>query len=168
MNGLRRDSIPVTETVPTPLGVSHARLLAAIHRAAATADPAWSTDGYASLLATPGCFGFLCGDAAAPAGFVLLRLAADEAEVLMIAVVPPRQRRGHARFLLDAAIAAARQAGATRLLLEVARDNDRARGLYAAAGFREIATRRGYYRRRGSPVDALVLERDLRLGPDQA
>lgn len=151
----------MTAAETSPLGPAHARLLAAVHRAAATDDPPWSTAGYAGLLATPGCFGFLRGSDAAPAGFVLLRLAADEAEVLMLAVAPPQQRRGHARALLDAAVAAARQAGATRLLLEVARDNDRARGLYAAAGFREVAVRRGYYRRGGSPVDALVLDRPL-------
>ena len=47
------------------------------------------------------------------------------------------------------------------MLLEVREDNDRARAVYAAAGYREIDRRRGYYRIRGRRIDALVMERDL-------
>ena len=45
--------------------------------------------------------------------------------------------------------------------VEVREDNVRARGFYAAAGYREIDRRRGYYRIRGRRIDALVMERAL-------
>jgi len=61
-----------------------------------------------------------------------------------------------------AASARAAAVGVSRLLLEVAEDNDAARALYAAAGFTGIARRPAYYRRPDAPAaGALVLARDL-------
>jgi ribosomal-protein-alanine N-acetyltransferase len=95
-------------------------------------------------------------------GFVLARVAADEAEILSIAVAAEDQRRGLGHRLLDRAIGELRPRGATRLFLEVAADNVAAQALYAALHFAEIGRRCRYYARRGAPaVDALVLGRDL-------
>ncbi|MFU1477623.1 hypothetical protein ACM25N_07930 [Roseovarius sp. C7] len=44
---------------------------------------------------------------------------------------------------------------------EVAEDNAGAIALYRAAGFGECGRRKGYYRRAGGAVDALVLAKDL-------
>jgi ribosomal-protein-alanine N-acetyltransferase len=93
---------------------------------------------------------------------VLVRLAADEAEILTLAVAPEARRRGRARALLKAAQAHAAAGGARRLVLEVAEDNAPARALYAAAGFGPVGRRRGYYdRAAGAAADALVLAKDL-------
>lgn len=50
------------------------------------------------------------------------------------------RRHGVGRALLDAAATAARDAGATGVMLETARDNSAARALYRAAGWAEQAT----------------------------
>ena len=55
-------------------------------------------------------------------------------------------------------VEAARQAGADRVLLEVAASNVAARELYRAHGYVEISRRRAYY---ADGDDALVLARAL-------
>ncbi len=87
---------------------------------------------------------------------VLLRVAADEAEILTIGVAARRQGLGTA--LMAAALAAARAQGAAAMFLEVAADNAAARGLYGNLGFAAAGQRRGYY---ANGADALLLRRDL-------
>lgn len=95
-------------------------------------------------------------------GFVLVRTAADEAEILTICVGEAARRRGVGAALLRAACAAAAKDGAETMFLEVAADNDAAQALYAAAGFAEVGRRRGYYRRGESKVDAIVMSASLK------
>ncbi len=95
-------------------------------------------------------------------GFVMGQIAADEAEILSIGVAKDWQRIGLAKRLVEAVERAVKRAGAKRLFLEVAADNVGAQGLYAAAGFKEVGRRKGYYARKGSAsVDALVLSKNL-------
>ncbi|MDR0477324.1 MAG: ribosomal protein S18-alanine N-acetyltransferase [Desulfobulbaceae bacterium] len=93
-------------------------------------------------------------------GWSCLLLAADEAELLKIAVPLARRRQGIGRALLADAVAGAARAGARRFFLEVREHNQAARALYAGAGFIEIGRRQGYYRQPAD--DALVLEKSLR------
>ena len=102
------------------------------------------------------------GDRLAPAGFALYRVAADEAELLTVSVLPEARRAGRGRALLAASEAGARAAGAKRLFLEVGESNAPARALYAGAGYREVGRRKGYYGLAdGRRDDALVLEKAL-------
>lgn len=118
-------------------------------------DAPWDAPHLARLLAMPGAIAF-----AEAGGFVLLRAAADEAEVITIAVDPAARRQGTGRRLLAAAIAEAMRTGVRQVFLEVALDNIAAFALYRAFGFDEVARRRRYYRRGdGEFVDALVLRR---------
>ncbi|TSD68498.1 ribosomal protein S18-alanine N-acetyltransferase [Aeromicrobium piscarium] len=89
------------------------------------------------------------------AGYATVSLVGPDAELLRIAVLPARRRRGTARRLLTEAWSRAAERGAERMLLEVDADNEPAIGLYRRFGFSDLATRRGYYRGR----DALVMER---------
>ncbi|MGN6848961.1 MAG: GNAT family N-acetyltransferase [Sphingomicrobium sp.] len=77
-------------------------------------------------------------------GFSLFRTVADEAELLLIAVLPTHQRRGVGQRLLDDFIERARSSGVERVHLEV-RDGNPAVGMYQAAGFSPIGRRRNYY-----------------------
>lgn len=79
------------------------------------------------------------------AAAILVLPGPDDWEVLDLAVAPACQRQGLARQLLRQAQSAASVAGARRLLLEVRDSNQRARAVYRAAGYDEIARRRGYY-----------------------
>ena len=126
-------------------------------------DEAWQGAAIARLLETPGTAGFLaCRPDRLPAGFVLVRAVADEAEILTLAVVPCARRQGIAKSLMRAAAGYSRRCGAERLLLEVAVDNAAARGLYDTLGFAQLGRRPGYYRRPGRPaMDCLIMSLSL-------
>lgn len=120
----------------------------------------WSEDAFITILSMPTTFGFALrkSDGSAVVAFILCRRAADEAEILTLAVAPPFRRRGLARHLLQTTKAAAAAMGATRVHLEVAADNVAAGALYRGTGFAETGRRGAYYRRAGGKaVDAVLL-----------
>jgi ribosomal-protein-alanine N-acetyltransferase len=124
----------------------------------------WSEPEFESLLASRACVcdGAFEGEGGPLAGFLLSRRAADEAEILTIAVAPRHRRRGVGAALLGAQSRRLAELGARRLFLEVAEDNAAALGLYRGLGFREEGRRKGYYKRADGPAaNALVLARDL-------
>ncbi|RUT30197.1 ribosomal-protein-alanine N-acetyltransferase [Arsenicitalea aurantiaca] len=96
------------------------------------------------------------------AGFIMLRLAGDEAELITIAVDPRWRGKGVGAALLRAGLSFLSMTAARKLFLEVAEDNPAAIALYRRAGFVEIGRRSGYYARAdGRPATALVLSRDI-------
>jgi Acetyltransferases len=126
---------------------------------------AWSAEALRTLLHTPGIFGILAERDGGVPGFVLGRVAADEAEILTLAVLPAARRRGYGRALLQEAMGVAQFWGAAHLFLEVGDGNMPARALYTAAGLEIIGRRRGYYRIAGAATtDALILRAALRPG----
>ncbi len=131
-------------------GRTHAAAMAAIHASAFPPGARWREESFAAQLALPGVFGLIDPEG----GFILMRIVAEEAEVLTLAVAPAVQRRGIGRALLAEAMVRTRAAGARRILLEVSEQNEAARALYGAAGFAEIGRRRRYY---ADGADALVL-----------
>jgi ribosomal-protein-alanine N-acetyltransferase len=154
-------SAPAPGVTIRAIGVPEIPLVAAI--AADSLDPPWDAAAIAGILATPGSFGLLAETPATPVGVALLRVAADEAELLALGVVVARRRRGIGRALLHAGVRECRARGATRLFLEVAADNTAALALYRAAGFTDAGRRPGYYTaREGAAVDAVLLRRELR------
>ncbi|MDD3443999.1 MAG: ribosomal protein S18-alanine N-acetyltransferase [Zavarzinia sp.] len=141
---------------PRPVAPGDLEGLARVHGACFPDDP-WNAERLGRLLAMPGAFALMVGG-----GFALLRTAADETEVITIAVAPDRRGAGLGRLLMTAALDAAARDGARHVLLEVAVDNDAALGLYRTLGFAEVGRRRAYYRRANTqPVDALVMSRTL-------
>jgi ribosomal-protein-alanine N-acetyltransferase len=125
-------------------------------------ERAWSRQDIGALLATPGACGFLLQLDGGDAGFALCRVAADEAELLTIAVRPAYRRRGAGRRLLAGVIDHVRQAGARSLFLEVGVDNPAARRLYEAERFQTVGKRRAYYQRGDGPAaDGIVMRLTL-------
>ncbi|GAB2886568.1 hypothetical protein GCM10027026_43030 [Myroides odoratimimus subsp. xuanwuensis] len=92
------------------------------------------------------------------AGYAVVMVLGDVADLQRIGVRPDLQRGGVAASLLDAGLEAARSRGADRMLLEVSEANAGARAFYADRGFSELDRRRRYYR---DGSDALVLARPL-------
>jgi len=128
-------------------------------------ERAWTRQDMAELLASPGVAGWTVQSGDSAVGLALCRVAADEAEVLTIAVVPDCRRRGAGRHLLEAAIAHVRTTGARALFLEVAADNPAALALYRQAAFQVVGERKGYYGRGQAPAaDALVMRLTLTYG----
>ena len=104
----------------------------------------------------------LIADDAISSGLVVLQIAADDAEVIDLGVVPAHRRCGLAWQLLAFAETVISQRGVVRMFLEVAVDNQAARSLYAKAGYNQIGLRPGYYLRPGGKrVDALVYSKNL-------
>lgn len=123
---------------------------------------AWTRSQCAGILPLPGVKLVLARTAeGAAVGFSLLRTVADEAELLLLAVVPRFRRRGIGRRLLDHFLGLAENSGASRVHLEV-RDGNPAVAMYRAAGFSLAGRRRKYYRGRGGgEFDALTLSKRL-------
>jgi ribosomal-protein-alanine N-acetyltransferase len=95
-------------------------------------------------------------------GFILSRIANDEAEILSVAVSNTWRGRGLARSLLNLHLGRLAGLRVRAVFLEVDEDNVPARRLYERAGFREVGRRPGYYPQApGSAATALVLRRDL-------
>lgn len=128
----------------------------------------WSDAEFEALLLQPGVhalfahyrnpFGWRI-----PAGFILYRLAEDEAEILSVAVAPECRRRGIGRTLLEDALRHLYREGARSIHLEVEDSNLAAIGLYRGVEFQESGRRAGYYAQgRETPGGALVMLRQLR------
>jgi ribosomal-protein-alanine N-acetyltransferase len=126
---------------------------------------AWSTLEIERLLTDPAVLAdaaLVGGDDGRFAGFVLSRRAADEAEVLTIAMTLRQRGHGIAGRLLSQHMKTLAYAGARLLFLEVDEGNEPALALYRRAGFAEVGRRVAYYRKAdGSAATALVLRRSL-------
>jgi ribosomal-protein-alanine N-acetyltransferase len=140
-------------------------IAAAMAQAHAGAFPApWREDEFEDLLDGEGIYGFIVRDED-PVGVILCRVAADEMEVLTIGVSPDARRKGVAKALMAAGLAAARQAGAGACFLEVAVDNPAAIALYEGLGFARSGLRPAYYDRGPAGfMDAVVMRLDLNSG----
>lgn len=148
----------------TGLPSSLAPVLAAIHAAAFSGrGRPWSADEIAALANAPSRI-LTLDNGAAPRGFAILRFAADEAEVLTLAVHPEAWGGGIGRTVLCEALETARAAGARQAYLEVGTGNMRAQRLYARTGFAAVGRRPGYYAG-PPPEDALLMARALGDAP---
>ncbi len=123
---------------------------------------AWDLEALATLLAMPGAFALVATTKSGEiAGFLMVRGAADEAEIISFGVHPAARRQGVGRRLLAAAIETAQRRGQRQLFLEVAWDNHAARELYLSEGFAEVGRRPNYYHRADGDAAALVMRRDI-------
>jgi [ribosomal protein S18]-alanine N-acetyltransferase len=125
----------------------------------------WNDGEFHSLLAQGPVFGFIArpvGNAGTAAGFVLARLAANEAEILTLAVSKQERRSGIGRKLMDAVLRELHAQRAESLFLEVDEKNAAAIGLYRKLGFREVGRRPSYYQTAEGRSSALVMRLDLK------
>ena len=132
----------------------HAAWMAAVHTLCFPARERWGVDAMALQLEMSSSFGLL--DEAG--GLVMWRVAADEAELLTLAVDPALRRQRIGTALLQGAMERAQEQGAVQMFLEVSVANEAARALYARADFVQVGRRAGYY---GDGSDALVLRAEL-------
>jgi [ribosomal protein S18]-alanine N-acetyltransferase len=95
-------------------------------------------------------------------GFAVSRMAADEAEILSIAIDPGYRGRGLSRELLLTHLGHLAARGARTIFLEVEENNQPARRLYERSGFAIVGRRERYYRQAdGEQLNALLMRRDL-------
>jgi ribosomal-protein-alanine N-acetyltransferase len=130
----------------------------------------WNESEMERLLLDPSVICHLVRDSGgrgAALAFIMSRIAADEAEILSVAVAPGARGRGLAGDLLRHHLARVAARGALKMFLEVGEDNAPALRLYTKSGFREVGKRAGYYPRgtsvsgKDGAVSALILRREL-------
>lgn len=126
--------------------------MASLHQA--VFERGWTVDEMQALL-SGGAEGWRINEAA----FLLMRKAADEAEILTLVTAVSQRRKGHARALMQQMLYAY---PSLRVFLEVRVDNIAAIALYEVLGFQQIAVRERYYQNRdGSLCDAVIMQRDM-------
>jgi [ribosomal protein S18]-alanine N-acetyltransferase len=95
-------------------------------------------------------------------GFAASRMAADEAEILSIAIDDSYRGRGLSRDFLLTHLGHLAGHGVRRIFLEVEENNQPARRLYERTGFSIVGRRERYYRQgNGEQLNALLMRRDL-------
>ncbi len=148
----------MTAAAPAPVEIApaaagEAKSLARLH--AACFGSGWRAADMAAYADDPACTFLAARGARGLLGLILCRAAAGEAEILTLAVAAPARRRGVARALCGAALAALAGRGVGRVVLEVGRGNDAARDLYGGLGFRQVGRRQHYYQ--DGREDALLM-----------
>lgn len=126
----------------------------------------WGAKSLAKTLSLPGAFALLLRDTApggrVSAGFAVVQVAADQADLLTFGVIPGLRRRGLAHRLLHGTLAHAAAKGARTMFLEVAENNLAALALYRRHGFETVGRREGYYRdAAGRLVAAITMRRNI-------
>jgi [ribosomal protein S18]-alanine N-acetyltransferase len=95
-------------------------------------------------------------------GFSVSRIAADEAEILSIAIDASHRGRGLSQDLLLTHLGHLAGRGVRKVFLEVEENNQPARRLYEHNGFAVVGRRDRYYRQAGGEhLNALLMRRDL-------
>lgn len=124
----------------------------------------WGAASIAKTLSLPGSFALFLKETTPAgrisAGFAILQVVADQADILTFGVIPGLRRRGYARRLLEGALDEAASLGAKSVFLEVAEDNPAGLRLYLGVGFETIGRRQGYYRdSNGRKIAAVTMRR---------
>jgi [ribosomal protein S18]-alanine N-acetyltransferase len=156
MPWLRRRSGDLPAISPGEL--EDAARFAALH--AASFRRGWSAEEFERLLIERNVVADRAVAGPDLAGFVVSRIAADQAEVLSIAVDQAFRGQGIARRMLDVHLRRLARYGVTVVFLEVDERNDPARRLYAGFGFTQVGRREAYYGGAAGAA-ALVLRRNL-------
>lgn len=153
----------ILETYPIArISAARSHECASVH--AASFDTAWDTVDFDRFFGAGATIAHGAIDVSNDklVAFVLSRVAADEAEILTLAVAPANRRKGLARRLLEAHLECLAGLAVVSLFLEVDTGNRPARALYARLGFATVGERKAYYRSAGAPPSAaLVMRRDL-------
>lgn len=92
-------------------------------------------------------------------GYCIFMNAADEGEILRIAVPDNMRKKGIGRKLLEKALDSMKERGVMTVYLEVRRSNEAAIALYKSSGFKESGVRAKYY---DNGEDALIFNLDLK------
>jgi [ribosomal protein S18]-alanine N-acetyltransferase len=119
----------------------------------------WPESSVKEVLASQSAVALVSETEGKAAGFLIGRQAADEAEILNLAVAQGSRRRGEGGALLEAALEEFRTRGVSRVFLEVRDSNAAGIAFYGKHGFSKIGRREGYYR---DPFEAaIVMEKKL-------
>ena len=152
----RGNTVPAIESAT----VRDAAALSAIHRA--SFHRGWSEGEFQQMLAERNTLAHRLRLGEQTVGFIISRIAADEAEILSVAIAAKYRGRGLSGGLLRTHLGYLAGYGLKTVFLEVEENNRPARALYERAGFRTVGRRERYYKDAGGEqLNALVMKRDL-------
>lgn len=114
---------------------------------------AWPQASHEKLLRQSGVFALVTEAGSAVTGYIVVRVVADEAEVLNLAVAPEWRRRGLGSALLLALIKELQSRQLASVFLEVRESNHAALDFYNNHGFLPTGRRTAYYR---DPVEDAI------------
>lgn len=135
--------------------VSQVRIILQKSREAAD----WSPESIQNSLESSHISAFVSYHGAEISGFIFGARAADEAEILNLAVQPERRRTGEGRALVQQLLGSWAGKNLKRVFLEVRESNHGAIKFYEQRGFQQVGRRRRYYD--GPEEDALVLQQTI-------
>lgn len=124
--------------------------LANLHKKCFSNKP-WSADDFRDLKQS-GCEIIMSEN-----GFIVYRIAVDEAEIITIGVNPDFRRSGIASAMIRIIEKNLKNQGVKKLFLEVASTNIPAQKLYEICGFKTVGLRPKYY----DGVDAILMSKDI-------
>jgi ribosomal-protein-alanine N-acetyltransferase len=148
------------EAVVEPAGLRDAPHLARLHQA--SFHRGWDANEFEQILIERNALAHRLRLGGSIIGFIVSRTAADEAEILSVAVASKYRGRGLSRELLRTHLGHLAGRGLKTVFLEVEENNRPARALYERAGFRTVGRRERYYKdSSGQELNAIVMRRDL-------
>ena len=150
-------NLPAGDTPPRHLAAGDAAAMQALE--AACFSLPWSREQCRAAFDQQAFVAYGLEEAGVLQGYISLYRAADELEVLNLAVLPAVRRRGLGERLLRTALQEAEKTGINRALLEVRTGNAPAIALYEKCGFVRVGKRPRYYADTGE--DALIYQCDL-------
>ena len=120
--------------------------------------PGWQAADFAAYCAGENRFVLKAVDGNGLLGLAILQIAADEAEILSIAVAKEARQRGIASAMMAACVATCEERHVSSIYLEVAEGNGAALKLYEKFGFGVLSRRLNYYEAgRSAPETALIM-----------
>jgi ribosomal-protein-alanine N-acetyltransferase len=120
----------------------------------------WTEWGFRELLGWRGVLALVSEVESKACGFIIGRQVGEEAEILNLAVIPAKRRRGEGGALVEAALDEFRARHVSRVFLEVRESNESAIAFYAGRGFSKTGRRAGYYH---DPEEAAIVM-EMKLG----
>ena len=124
--------------------------LANLHAQCFPSKP-WSADDFRDLK-NSGCEIIMSEN-----GFVVYRIAVDEAEIITIGVNPEMRRQGIGSAMIGIIEKTLLNQGVKKIFLEVAANNTPAQKLYENMGFKTVGLRPKYY----DGIDAILMSKDI-------
>ena len=124
--------------------------LANLHQKCFPTKP-WSADDFRDLK-NSGCEIIMSEN-----GFIVYRIAVDEAEIITIGVNPDLRRNGIASAMIGIIEKNIKIQGVKKIFLEVSATNIPAQKLYENCGFKVVGLRPKYY----DGVDAILMAKDI-------
>ena len=114
----------------------------------------WTEWGLKELLGWRGVLALVSEADGKVVGFIIGRQVAGEAEILNLAVMVAKRRKGEGRALLMAAMDELRARQVSRVFLEVRESNGSGMAFYEKHGFSKTGRRASYYR---DPDEAAIV-----------